>query len=81
MTTLFTINTMLEVAGPDITGKLILPTVVSLAKDNVANVRFNVAKTLQRIALILDTSYVEEHFIKKMITVLRFKALLSLKGG
>ena len=55
MTTLFTINTMLDVAGPDITGSLILPTVVSLAKDNVANVRFNVAKTLQKIALILDS--------------------------
>ena len=56
MTTLFTINTMLDVAGPEVTGSLILPTVVSLAKDNVANVRFNVAKTLQKIAPILDSS-------------------------
>jgi hypothetical protein len=32
-----------------------LPTVVTLASDPVANVRFNVAKTLQRIQSILDS--------------------------
>lgn len=31
------------------TGKLLLPTVISMANDNVANVRFNVAKSLQKL--------------------------------
>ena len=58
MTTLFAINTMIEVCEPDVTCKLILPTVLSLAKDSVANVRFNVAKTLQKIAPTTDTTFV-----------------------
>ena len=58
MTTLFAINTMIDVCGTDVTTKLILPTVISLAKDNVANVRFNVAKTLQKIAPHIDSQYV-----------------------
>ena len=56
MTTLFTINTISEVCGAEIASKHILPTVVSLAADNVANVRFNVAKTLQRIAPLMDAT-------------------------
>lgn len=59
MTTLFTINTLIDVCGTDVTSKLILPTVVSLSNDNVANVRFNVAKTLQKIAPLLDAQYVD----------------------
>ena len=58
MTTLFAINTMIDVCGTEVTTKLILPTVISLAKDNVANVRFNVAKTLQKIAPHIDSQYV-----------------------
>ena len=58
MTTLFAINTMIDVCGTDVTINLILPTVISLAEDNVANVRFNVAKTLQKIAPLIDTQYV-----------------------
>merc|ERR550534_2419791 len=38
MTTLFTINTVAEACGPDVTAKLILPVVIGLANDNVANV-------------------------------------------
>ena len=34
-----------------------LPTVISLGSDSVANVRFNVAKTLQKIGPILDQKY------------------------
>lgn len=33
---------------------MMLPTVVTLGSDSVANVRFNVAKTLQRIYPVLD---------------------------
>lgn len=36
-----------------------LPTVLTMATDNVANVRFNVAKTLQRIGPFLEPSAVQ----------------------
>ena len=58
MTTLFAINTMIGVCGPDVTAKLILPTVIGLSNDSVANVRFNVAKTLQKIVPMIDSQYV-----------------------
>ena len=38
-----------EACGPEVTSKVLLPTVISMASDNVANVRFNVAKTLQKL--------------------------------
>lgn len=38
-----------EACGPDVTVKLLLPTVVTMGNDAVANVRFNVAKTLQKL--------------------------------
>lgn len=41
-----------------------LPTVLSMASDSVANVRFNVAKTLQKIGPIVAQSYV---FLSKRI--------------
>ena len=40
--------------GSDSVTKLMLPVVIGLAEDSVANVRFNVAKTLQKIAPVLD---------------------------
>ena len=43
-----------EVCGQDITTKHMLPTVLRMAGDPVANVRFNVAKSLQKIGPILD---------------------------
>lgn len=45
------------VCGPDITVRLMLPTVIAMANDSVANVRFNVAKTLQKIGPVLDPRY------------------------
>lgn len=48
-----------EVCGNDITTKLFLPTVLLLAADPVANVRFNVAKTLQKISQFLDSSVID----------------------
>lgn len=36
-----------------------LPTVLAMANDNVANVRFNVAKTLQRIGPYLEPNAVQ----------------------
>lgn len=45
-----------EPCGQEITQRMMLPTVITLANDPVANVRFNVAKTLQRIYPILETT-------------------------
>ncbi|XP_070221877.1 serine/threonine-protein phosphatase 2A 65 kDa regulatory subunit A alpha isoform [Bos mutus] len=56
MTTLFCINVLSEVCGQDITTKHMLPTVLYMAGDPVANVRFNVAKSLQKIGSILENS-------------------------
>ena len=44
--------------GPDICSKLVLPTVTNLANDSVANVRFNVAKTLQLIAPMVEPTLI-----------------------
>lgn len=59
MTCLFCINVLAEVCGADISTKMLLPTVLLLAPDPVANVRFNVAKTLQKITPFLEPSAVE----------------------
>lgn len=47
MTTLFAINVLAPVVGNDVIVNTILPVVTEMARDNVANVRFNVAKTLE----------------------------------
>ncbi|KAH8377699.1 hypothetical protein KR093_006668, partial [Drosophila rubida] len=59
MTCLFCLNVLAEVCGTDITTKLLLPTVLLLAADPVANVRFNVAKTLQKISPFLEASVID----------------------
>nr|CAD7456049.1 unnamed protein product [Timema tahoe] len=59
MTCLFCINVLAEVCGTEITVKVMLPTVLSMATDNVANVRFNVAKTLQKIGPVLDQNTIQ----------------------
>uniref|UniRef100_A0A6M2DN45 Protein phosphatase PP2A regulatory subunit A n=1 Tax=Xenopsylla cheopis TaxID=163159 RepID=A0A6M2DN45_XENCH len=59
MTCLFCINVLAEACGNDITTRLLLPTVLSMATDNVANVRFNVAKTLQRIGPWLEHAVIQ----------------------
>ena len=45
-----------EAVGPELTVKLMLPTILSMANDAVANVRFNVAKTLQKLGKSLDNT-------------------------
>ena len=45
----FHVKVLAEVIVAENVSKLMLPTVISLAQDAVANVRFNVAKTLQKI--------------------------------
>lgn len=56
---LIVLKVLAEVCGPDITTKIMLPTVLAMTNDNVANVRFNVAKTLQRIGPYLEPSAVQ----------------------
>ncbi|XP_078093139.1 uncharacterized protein LOC144508703 [Mustelus asterias] len=60
MTTLFCVNALYDVCGKDITTKIMLPTILRMGSDPVANVRFNVAKTLQRIGPIMDYNAVPE---------------------
>lgn len=60
MTCLFSINLLAEACGAELTAKLMLPTVLNMAGDNVANVRFNVAKTLQRLGPSLEQSAIQQ---------------------
>ena len=47
------LQVLAEVMGPESVVKLMLPVVIGLADDSVANVHFNVAKTLQKVAHVL----------------------------
>lgn len=49
-----------------------LPTVLNLGTDNVANVRFNVAKTLQKVGPILDQKYVLHAFLNTFYLITFF---------
>ncbi|XP_072125734.1 serine/threonine-protein phosphatase 2A 65 kDa regulatory subunit A beta isoform-like [Mobula birostris] len=62
MTTQFCINVLSEACGQEITAKHMLPTVLQMAGDQVANIRFNVAKTLQKIGPVLDASTLQNEF-------------------
>lgn len=59
MTCLFCINALADVVGADVIKRLFLPTIKTLSQDQVANVRFNVAKTLQKVAPFLDAPLVD----------------------
>ena len=48
------IQLLAEVCGAELVLKLMVPTVLLMADDNVANVRFNVAKTLQKLGPMFD---------------------------
>lgn len=51
---LLILQVLADVIGSESVMELILPVVIRLATDGVANVRFNVAKTLQKVAPLLD---------------------------
>jgi len=59
MTCLFCINVLAEACGADITERLLLPTVLGMAGDSVANVRFNVAKTILSISKVLPAAAIQ----------------------
>ncbi len=72
MTTCFYVSQALsEACGQDITTKQMLPVVLKMSNDQVANVRFNVAKSLQKIGPVIDSKYV--------VFVLDFSVFLSLE--
>ena len=51
---ILSLQVLADVCGAEITTRLLLPIVVSMSTDTVPNVRFNVAKTLQKISPLLD---------------------------
>lgn len=59
MTYLFCMNLLCEVVGRDVCSRVLLPTVLAMADDAVPNVRFNVAKTLQKMAPYLDPALIQ----------------------
>merc|ERR1711878_202854 len=59
MTCLFCINVLAEACGADITERLLLPTVLGMAGDCVANVRVNVAKTILSISKVLPAAAIQ----------------------
>ncbi|CDW58966.1 serine:threonine protein phosphatase 2A 65 kDa [Trichuris trichiura] len=69
LTCLFCINVTAKVCGPAITSQHLLPTVFKLADDPVANVRFNVAKTLSTIGNMFDQKAIQNE-IKPILTKL-----------
>ena len=65
MTMLFCINELCEVVGLEVIANVMLPTVLWLSDDKVANVRFNVAKTLAKMELLFDAQEGHmEHLVK-----------------
>lgn len=61
MTTLLAITTIAPSTNPDILQNTIIPAILSLAKDPVPNIRFNVAKSFQIILpLITKTASLKE---------------------
>jgi len=59
MTCLFCVNVLIDAVSVDIITKHLLPTVVSLGSDSVPNVRFNVAKSVQKMSASLDAATIE----------------------
>jgi len=59
MTTLFSINTLATTLSGELIVNCLLPIVIELVPDRVANIRLNVAKTFQTIIPLVDNSVVE----------------------
>nr|XP_054760167.1 serine/threonine-protein phosphatase 2A 65 kDa regulatory subunit A alpha isoform-like [Lytechinus pictus] len=77
MTCLFSVNVLIDVVDPEVVMKLMLPTITSLAGDAVANVRFNVAKTLQKMVPLVNPPLQGE--IKEVLDKLNTDADLDVK--
>jgi len=66
MTTLFAIGVLAQVVGNDVNQSM-LPIVLRMASDKVPNVRFNVAKTLQILIGLVDSTVTQSR-IKPTLT-------------
>lgn len=78
MTCLFCINALADVVGADVIKRLFLPTIKTLAADPVANVRFNVAKTLSKVSPFLDQATTESE-IKPILEQLNTDSDVDVK--
>ncbi|XP_070201288.1 serine/threonine-protein phosphatase 2A 65 kDa regulatory subunit A alpha isoform-like isoform X2 [Littorina saxatilis] len=82
MTCLFCINQLLQLladtVGSELTTKLLLPTVIGMGQDPVANVRFNVAKTLQKLSPLLDQSTIQ-NLVKPLLEKLKADSDLDVQ--
>ena len=54
LTALFAIGELAPVMSPEVVQNSLLPIVLRLSQDSVANIRFNVAKTLQVLVTRMD---------------------------
>ena len=59
MTVLMAISMLASVVSQDVLINSMLPVIVSAAKDKVPNVKFNVAKMLQRVTPLLDRAIID----------------------
>jgi len=59
ITTLFAISTLAPSLGPDLTANCLLPITLELVGDRIANIKLNVAKTMQALVTVVDSSVVE----------------------
>jgi len=60
LTTVFAVHTLCSVVPPDVVLAEMLPLLVQLSQDHVANIRFNVAKALREAVLVVDKSACEQ---------------------
>lgn len=88
MTVLVAIASLAPVVSHDVLCNSMLPVVVGCAKDKVPNIKFNVAKMLEKLIPLVDASVVE-HTIKPCLLELnedpdadvRFFAKQALASG
>jgi len=59
MTMLFCVNQLLEVLSKETVEEDLIPVIKNLSKDPVANVRFNVAKTLANMGEVVEAAVFE----------------------
>jgi len=59
MTVLYVITELTPLVGTKVATNTLLPIVLRMSQDSVANIRFNVAKTLQSMVPQLDTETVQ----------------------
>ena len=60
LTVLSSIGALAPVLGQDVTCSALLPSLLSASKDEIPNVKFNVAKVLKEISHLLDRSVIDQ---------------------